>query len=197
MKMNEGTGRGGGMTPHPCAEVVEILPLWVREPARAGFALEGIDRTVSSAGLAAHLEGCLACADEARFLQSLDEARPEPPPALAARIVARALSEEAVLGTDLPRRLDRVAASRFAFRRPAPGLRGWTSPAAAAAVLVLAVGIGLVSRGVSTPTEDGFLAYMEETADGWWGADWFVAGAPYLEGVSDETLAILAAEVRP
>lgn len=198
MKMDE--TRGGGSPPDStlCAQVLEVLPLRIREPGRALYPLEGGGGALAADALAAHLLTCPSCAADAEFLATLDAARPEPPEGLAARIVARVLTEEGGV-VHLP---DAEHAKVIPFppatrRRGPAGVRWWASTSAAAAVLVTALGVGLVSRGTTAPQEDGFLAYLEETAEGWWGSDWFVAGAPYLEGVSDETLAVLAAEIQP
>lgn len=140
--------------------------------------------------VAEHLALCAECAAEAAFIGRLREARPEPPSGLAARIVAHALLDhaEAVPG---------VTPLRPRGRRPVAESGWWTSSAAAAALLVLALGVGVVTRGVGSAPESGFLAFLEDSPDGWSGSEWFVAGAPFLEGVSDETLALLAAEMQP
>jgi hypothetical protein len=158
-------GTGGGFHGTGCDEILDLVSL------RPTGALS----PDAAARLDHHLEGCSACAREAAFAARVYEARPEPPPGLA----------DAVL---------REAWGRRGRARPAPG---WMSTSlAAAAVLVLSLGIGLATRTVG-PGEGGLLlsSALETPAPEWGAEEWLVAGAPVLEGISDEALLLLLDEV--
>lgn len=121
--------------------------------------------------VAAHLATCGDCRAEAELAGFLYAGRPEVPAALAARVRAA------------------VLADRRPTRRPGWGL-------AAAAVAVLALGIGVSSRNpadtrVSVP---GYVAEGTAT-DAWLSDDGMVAGAPALDGLSDDALRTLLDEL--
>jgi hypothetical protein len=174
-----------------CDEVREHLPLRVAGAFRDGAS------GAPAPGLDAHLASCEACADELAFLQVLGGARPAPPPDLAVRVVARALGSRQDPAATSGAEGGDVLPFRSSRRTP-PWSRWWANPAAAAAVLVLAVGMGLVARG-GAPGTDAMptLAAFDAQAAEMWAEDWLVAGAPYLDGVSDETLALLVAGIDP
>lgn len=119
----------------------------------------------------AHLASCSECRDEAAFVGLMLEGRPAVPEGLADRV--------------------RQAVHRRGGRRhPAWGL-------AAAAVAVLAVGIGVNGArdghgGIELP-----LYVSEGIADEalWMSDDGFIAGAPALDGLSDEALVMLLEEM--
>ncbi len=168
-----------------CADVVEALPLHLLGSGETGPA--GAPRGPSPSAVVAHLDSCAPCAAEHRFLAVAVGTRPHPPHDLGLRILTRALAE----GVATPLRAG--PASPTVHARAPQRFLSW-SGTAAAAVLVLAFGIGLVARGTGG-TGDGepvLLAALEDGSYGWWGDEWMVAGAPYLEGLSDETLVILA-----
>lgn len=117
-----------------------------------------------------HLQRCTICHDEVRFMDRVHEARVRVPFGLSERIMAGIRSDRG---------------SRT--RRPAPW---WSAPAAAAAVLVLAFSSGVLvqsttSLGAGWDALAGGDPFMESSED------WYVAGAPLLDGVSDETLMAL------
>ena len=119
----------------------------------------------------AHLDTCEACRAEADLLQLLFAGKPGAPAGLASRV------REAV-------RLDRSSA-----RRPWWGL-------AAAAVAVLALGIGVASRS-STETRVTVPEFVAEGsgASVWLTDDGMIAGAPALDGLSDDALRALLDEL--
>ncbi len=66
---------------------------------------------------------------------------------------------------------------------------------AAAAVLVLAMGMGLAMQAADPYSEAS--GWDLAVADGdieWLADEWLVAGAPYLDGISDETLLALLSD---
>ncbi|TVP49475.1 MAG: zf-HC2 domain-containing protein [Gemmatimonadales bacterium] len=174
-----------------CERVREHLPLRLSGVHPSGAS------EVPDADLDAHLADCAECTDELAFLELLSASRPSPPAHLAARVVARALGSRPLASG--PAGVDDPDVVPFRASRRAPQWsRWWANPAAAAAVLVLAVGMGLVARG-GTPGQDGgtVLAAFDAQSAELWAEDWLVAGAPYLDGVSDETLALLVAGIDP
>lgn len=146
---------------------------------------EVLDRVSASVALMAgapkdprierHLSACSDCRDATAFMLRLARARPVPPRNLPALVLERVLQES---------------------RGIAKG--GWGRTAlAAAAVLVLTFGTGLVTQNLGlTAGSDrpGWELAFDASELGWAEEEWIVAGAPYLEGVSDETLMALLAE---
>jgi anti-sigma factor RsiW len=119
----------------------------------------------------AHLDACDACQAEADFVRLLLAGRPVAPRDLAARVRAA------------------VHAERGSVRRPWWGL-------AAAAVAVLALGIGVASRSSTDArvTVPGFVA-EGTAANVWLTDDGMIAGAPALDGLSDDALQALLDEL--
>lgn len=137
-----------------------------------------------------HLAVCPPCADEALFVRQLERAIPAPPMDLGMRILAKAIQGSRTNTQDA---------------RPPSGRWGrtshWRQWAAAAAILLAviagATGRGWVDGGLSQGIgEVDPLAFVDPDLDAW-AEDWFVAGAPVLEGLSDETLYLLALEMTP
>ena len=124
--------------------------------------LEASDR----AGVEGHLAGCGECRDEAELTALLFATRASPPEGLA---------ESITLSIRFQRRDE---------RRPWWGL-------SAAAVAVFALGIGVVGSEEPAPTT--IPAYAADAADAgqggvWLSDDGFIAGAPSLDGLTDEAL---------
>jgi predicted anti-sigma-YlaC factor YlaD len=120
----------------------------------------------------AHLSGCEECREEAALVELLFAARPAAPPELARRIEGSA----------------RGARSR--------GYHPWWG-VAAASVAAVALGIGVMSRDTAPPEDvevPGIVAGVGE-ASIWVADDGLVAGAPALEGLSDEALLMLLEEM--
>jgi len=203
--LGRGAGRGEILPPR-CEEVREQLSLLLAHRSHGPDVGGEPDAVWPQAArtdlpdpesLEAHLAACPDCAAEQRFLERLVLARPTPPADLAARVVARALLPSVETGEAGKPLEPGVIPFRRPERAPAP-TRWWTSPAAAAAVVVLAAGLGLVTRGMAPgPDGNGTLAAFDATSAGWWAEEWMVAGAPHLDGVSDEMLALLAAGIEP
>jgi len=120
--------------------------------------------------MARHLEGCGECRAELDLVSLLFQARPEAPEGLAERVRS-------------------AASRRAAVRHPAWGL-------AAASVAVLALGIGVRSRSLD-PRMDVPVYVSENDEDGsvWLSDDGLIAGAPALDGLSEEALAMLREEM--
>ena len=118
----------------------------------------------------AHLDTCAECREEAELVALLSASRPEVPTALAGRIQSA-----------LERR------GRWVLR-PWWGL-------AAAALAAVALGIGVTSRrqgpGVEVPA---YVAGVDEEGL-WLSDDGLIAGAPALDGLSDDALEQLLAEM--
>jgi predicted anti-sigma-YlaC factor YlaD len=127
--------------------------------------------SVEASRVDAHLEACDACRAEADFVRLVFASRPIAPRELASRV------------------REAVRADRGAVRRPWWGL-------AAAAVAVLALGIGVASRSSSDTrvTVPGFVA-EGTAANVWLTDDGMIAGAPALDGLSDDALQALLDEL--
>jgi hypothetical protein len=121
--------------------------------------------------LAGHLAECASCAADAGFMARVAAARPELPAGLRSRVL-RSLPE------------------------PRPGIGWWTGSVAAAAVMILAMGAGLVSQRIDTHQPmnplDGFV--LEDPDPGWGDDEWYVAGAPVWDALPDEMLLALLQE---
>ncbi|HKJ03407.1 MAG TPA: zf-HC2 domain-containing protein [Longimicrobiales bacterium] len=117
-----------------------------------------------------HLDGCEDCRAEAELVALLFAARPPVPAGLA----------ESIEG-------------HVRFRRASGGRPWWGL--AAAAVAAVALGIGVSSRSTSE-VEDvpAYVADMQGLSP-WVSDDGLIAGAPALDGLSDEALETLLDEM--
>lgn len=121
--------------------------------------------------LEAHVAECAACRAELELAQSLYTSRASVPDGLADRVV------------------DAVRRARPALRRPWWGI-------SAAAVAALALGIGITS-GPAGPDDLDVPDFGYEVGEGelWLSDDGLLAGAPSLDGLSDEALILLLDEL--
>lgn len=122
------------------------------------------------ADVAAHLETCADCQAEAELISLLAASRPEPPTGLSLRIQRS------------------VGRRRPMVRHPWWGL-------AAAAVAAVALGIGVTSRQGGTDAEVPAYVAGTQTEDLWLTDDGLLAGAPALDGLSDDALEQLLEEI--
>ena len=116
-----------------------------------------------------HVSACEECRNEVALLRQILTATPIPPAGLAAEI------KEAVARD----------------RAPQPWSLGWRLPAAA--TVVLALGTALVWQRAQTLPESQLA--QESFLTVWANDDAFVAGAPMLEELSEEDLALLFEEL--
>lgn len=160
-----------------CEEIRDRLPEWVGSG-------EELPREVEL-----HLTGCPACAEELETLSLLIQGRPRVPPGLEARIQAAVL--EAARGSD--RRSVPVRDPEDEAIPLRPRRRAWSGPTwglAAAAVMALLLGRTLVDTG-EIPVEGELLTSAEPTV---FLEEDVIAGAPVLDGLTDEDLALLLEE---
>ena len=153
-----------------CAEALErsSLPPLSTEGG-TGSPVQGSDPRDQA--LAHHLATCVDCAREAAFIARLARARPEPPSELLTAILLTA--------------------------RRVPTHSGWWSGSvAAAAVLILSLGVGLISHQANPPRSFGPLdaLVMNEGMADWEDDEWYVAGAPVLEALPEQMLLALLQE---
>lgn len=121
--------------------------------------------------LADHLASCSECARDVALMARLARARPDPSPDLLSAIVGLARQ------TRLP--------------------TGWPSgTVAAAAVLLLSLGVGLISHYADPPRPAGSLDALvtDVGPEAWEDDEWYVAGAPVLEALPDQMLLALLEE---
>ena len=125
-----------------------------------------------TAAIEEHLGTCQECAVELELVRSLYVSRAEVPSGLAERVI------------------DAVRSGRTSMHRPWWGLT-------AAAVAALAIGVGIVSDRTGPTSDLDVPAYAYEIDEGalWLSDDGLVAGAPSLEGLSDEALELLHDEL--
>lgn len=119
-----------------------------------------------------HVEACADCRAELELAQMLYAARPRVPGGLERRVVAALRGE------------------RAAWQRPWWGL-------SAAAIVAVALGIGIVSEPTRPGADAEVPGYAYEVEEGsiWSSDDGLVAGAPSLEALSDEALQLLLDEL--
>jgi predicted anti-sigma-YlaC factor YlaD len=137
-------------------------------PLLSAGALQSPDRT----SVEAHLGRCSECRQEAELARLLFATRPTPPPDMAERITAA------------------VRQQGRAVRRPWWGL-------SAAAVAVLALGIGVLSNREVVPISVPVYAADAGQSELWLSDDGLIAGAPSFEALSDEALEQLLNELGP
>ena len=129
-----------------------------------------------------HLKTCPTCRRDHEFVLRLRLAMPEPPADLGIKILAELLPG----GSD-----------ELSIRRGKWFGGGWGATVAfASIVLAFVTGFGggrLVPWAQSAAAPDP-LAFVDPEVDSW-AEDWFVAGAPVLEALSDEVLNLLALEM--
>ena len=153
-----------------CEELLDRLPDWA-----AGRLPEA-----EAAGVAAHVQRCAGCAGEVAVLEALLTSGPPPVPAGLAEQIVRAarrpVAEDALPSTGRSRWIS------------------WALPAAA--VLALALGTTLFQGRNGNDAASRLGEFPVEEGTGVWTADeGAVAGAPLLEGLSDEALAMLLEEL--
>lgn len=119
-----------------------------------------------------HVEACVECRAELELARLLRAARPEAPAGSARRVV------------------DAVRRDRAARGRPWWGLT-------AAAVVAVALGVGIVSDAAPPGPDADVPSYAYEVEEGtiWSSEDGLVAGAPSLDALSDEALRQLLDEL--
>jgi anti-sigma factor RsiW len=166
-----------------CVEIVDRLPALAAGEVEAAGAAE----------LRRHLAECASCGDEWTVVQLLHEAGPAPvPTGLEARL-------QAAVREDAARTVARPAASGAAAlgRRRIPS---WGLAAAAGIVLAIATPV-LVERMGDPPVpavdDVAIEVALGERLPSPWVEDEedVVAGAPILDGLSDEALALLLEEM--
>jgi predicted anti-sigma-YlaC factor YlaD len=160
-----------------CDRVRELLPLRVA----------GLPTGTKSALVDRHLSECGACADEARFVHRVRTSRPEPPEGLVEAVLQRLPSA----GTSAPE--PRILPFRRAWvRRPRRFAVGWGL--SAAAVFILALGIGVMWTGDESGPAQALIASLVPEGDAPEPEGWMVAGAPVLDALPDEVLFTLMEE---
>jgi len=163
-----------------CPEVNDLLPEYVLGdlPMR------------SRRDIAAHLEACTACAETLATGRALMDSRPPAPVGLEARV------REAVHAE-----VDGAEAEAKVLRLEPRGRRALpTWMLGAAALLLLAVGTPVLMNRMGeapAPYDDAAVALAERTwAPSMWASDdGLIAGDPTLEGLTDEALEALLAEL--
>lgn len=165
-----------------CEQVRDLLPDWILgsvDPAQ--------ERLVSE-----HLSSCRECGKEEGVLRALLAHRPEPPLGLEERLRARV--REAV-GSPASEAENNRDAAIVPFRRRPRWASTWVL--SAAAVLVLSLAIGLLWNGENGPGMEDTLqvASEEPLPEAWLWDDGMVAGAPVLDGLTDEQLEALIEEL--
>ena len=171
------------MNRQDCTEVRERLP----------ELLSGVLGAEGAEEVRAHLTECRECREEAEVLQTLLRARPEPPPGLEVRIRERL--ERELTAAPAPSRWGRKGrvVPLFGGRFPIPA-----AALPAAAVLILALGTGiLLKRGPALVDQEPIQVVLAEEPlpEAYLWDDGVVAGAPLFEGLSDEELESLLAEL--
>lgn len=147
--------------PEACADIQVLASLGPSGRLAAGEAR----------AVAVHVATCAECRAAAALMERVGRARPEPPPGLEGQIVQALVSESEKARVPLAR-------------------RWWSAPLAAAAVVVLALSSGLLFQATD-PFTGGWDALASGDPFAEPSDDWYVAGVPLLDGVSEETLMAL------
>jgi hypothetical protein len=158
-------------------EIKDALPDWVAgrlEPEQA-----------DTVGHAVELDDELRA--EAELVRTISEGREAVPPDLPNEIMAAVARDR--------RGISRPGTSRMSVRRAAPA---WA--VGVAAVLALALGTMTIldpssSGGGSSENADALAAVLDDGYSPWVADDGTVAGAPLLDGLSEEDLASLLEEL--
>jgi len=151
-----------------CETIRDRLPEWAAE----SIPTEEVDMVET------HLPSCLDCRRESELVLGLRDSRPQAPTGLEARIQARVREEF-------------ETKSAFSRRRWVP-----TWALSAAAVVVLALGIGVIwNPGDSDPVQGPIVVASQDLLpEAWLWDDGMIAGAPVFDGLSDEELEALLEE---
>jgi len=135
-------------------------------PLLSADSVESSERT----SVEAHLAQCEECRQEADLSQMLFATRPAPPAGMAERITTA------------------VRQPRRTVRRPLWGI-------SAAAVAVIALGIGVLSNREVVPIAVPVYAADAGPSELWLSDDGLIAGAPSFDALSDEALEQLLNEL--
>lgn len=131
--------------------------------------------TLSSAEIAAldaHLEGCASCRADGELVRLIRAGRPAVPDVLADRI-----------RDGIPR------------RRTVSSHPWWGLGAAAVAVLAIGIGVTLNRGGMANVTVPAYAAADTTEGTMWLSDDGLIAGAPALDGLSNQALEELLQEM--
>ncbi len=185
-KRPERTGSGRDPTagdPLSCAQVRELLPGFGGTAAR-GDEREAVNR---------HLSACRACAEEARFVARIRSVRPDPPPGMVERVMSRLQESRPAMAPASGGTPTWGSQGTATSEVAGPG-QGWTATSwslAAAALLVLALGVGVVWSDDQNPVGEGLIASLVTEDDPGPAEEWLVAGAPVWDALPDEVLQTL------
>ncbi len=177
------------MNQEECDIIMNLLPEWAR----------GAVTPAESEMVQVHLESCPECREALDIVQALQEARPAIPEGLETRVQARLREEFESAGGDTGEAVSRLHEQRRAgVQRPSGGRRlvpAWAM--SAAAILVLAIGTKVVMdrAGTDMVLDPIAVAAQEPLPESWLWDDGMVAGAPVLDGLSDEDLEALLEEL--
>ncbi len=172
---DRGSGEREGLTQPAspsCDEVRDLLPLLGPGPRSSSFA-----------NVELHLRDCSECRAEAEFVMRLGELRPEPPISILQGVLGRAAERD--LPTAPESRVDGEHGVHW---------RGVSWSLAAAAVAVLALGVGILS-GPDPASDPVWMLALEPEPASWYGDEWMIAGGPVPEALSDDILRALLEEM--
>ncbi len=138
--------------------------------------------------LLAHFDECEPCAEELLFVRSLRAGAPVLRPGFADGVLRR-LEQEASGPASAPS----VQPKLVVERRPKLSRAGWGL--SAAALLILALGIGSLWQGSAPPSVESLVASLLDGAEVEPREQWLVAGAPHLDALPDELLYTLLQDI--